>query len=180
MASSIRHRTIATVLDRLRPKREFRVIALVAVTLVVSVLLGALGAGGTYAYLNSSVSAQPPATLTAGTASLSVSAGAQNFSNIAPGQTRTGLFTLTNVGDVPLNLTISSITGPSVANGLTATVGNSTCGGTQYTSGAFGVGTLAKGASATVCLTVSMGATPPNSAQWASTTVSVLIAGAQA
>ncbi|MDP3208647.1 MAG: hypothetical protein Q8M65_05825, partial [Rhodoglobus sp.] len=76
-------------------------------------------------------------------------------------------------------LTISSITGPSAANGLSATVGTSTCTGTQYTSGAFGVGTLAKGASTTVCLTVKMGTTPPNSAQWASTSVAVVIVGTQ-
>ncbi len=170
---------LLTAVPRNRPHVVFRAIALVTATLLVSILVGALGAGGTYAFLSASAAGTPAATLTAGTATLSVSAGAQNFSNIAPGQTRTGLFTITNVGDVPLNLSISSIVGPSTANGLSATIGDSTCGGTQYSLGSFAPTPLATGASTTVCLTVMMALNAPNSAQWTSTAIAVQILGTQ-
>lgn len=171
---------MTSALRRRRPHVAFRAIGVMSAAVITAVLLGVLGAGGTYAYLNSSTGAQPGATLTAGTAALSISSGAQNLSLIAPGQTRTALFTITNTGDVPLNLTITSITGTSVANGLTATLGNSSCSGTQYTTGSFGVPTLAKGASATVCVTVKLGLNAPNTAQWVSTPIAVLINGTQA
>jgi len=163
-----------------RPHGVFRAMAAVALTVVVATAAGALGAGGTYAFLNAAAPAVPTATLTAGTASLSVTPGAQDLSNISPGQTRTALFTLTNVGDVRMDLAISSIAGPASSNGLTATVSAGSCTATQYTSGAFGVSTLAKGASTTVCVTVQMLLNAPNSAQNASTPITVLITGTQA
>lgn len=179
MASTTQHQALRAAL-RFRPRGALRAIALITATLAAATVVGALGAGGTYAYLNAATGSQTGASLTAGTAALSISAGAQNLTSVAPGQTRTALFTITNLGDVPMNLAIGSITGPSAANGLSATVGNSSCSGTQYTTGSFGSSTLAKGASTTVCVTVKMALSAPNSAQWASTAISVLIVGTQA
>ncbi len=164
---------------RARPRLTAADLLAATATLVVACSLGILAAGGTYAYLNASAVASTSAILKAGTASLSLSAGAVNLANIYPGQTRTGVYTVTNTGDVALTLAVASITGTSAANGLVATLGAGTCSGTQTSSGPLSVPTLAKGATTTICLTVSMPTTAPVSARNLTSSVTVVVEGVQ-
>lgn len=149
--------------------------------LFAAVAFGLLGTGGTYAYLNASAMASPGATLSAGTATLSASRPAVALTNLYPGQTSRGSFTVTNTGNVPLALSVASISGPTTNNGLTATLASGACPGTgsQVSAGNLGV-TVATGASTDLCLTVSMPTTAPVSAINLTTGIVVTLTGTQA
>ncbi len=161
---------------RARPRLTAGGLLATAAALIVASSLGVLAAGGTYAYINASSAVVGTATLTAGTASLATSEGAVDFAALYPGQSRTGVYTVTNTGDAPLALAIASITGTTPVNGLVATIGG-TCTSTQYTSGSFDAPTLAPGEATSLCLTVSMPVTAPASARGVTSPIVVTLTG---
>jgi hypothetical protein len=148
-------------------------------TLLGVVVFSLFGVGGSYAYLNSSANGTG-AVLQAGTAELTVSAGALSMSNLYPGEVRTAGFAVSNNGSVPLALSVSSIAGNFAANGLTATVRSGACPGTgtPVSSGSLGV-VLPAGGTTDVCLTVSMANNAPASAIGAASSLTVSLTGVQ-
>jgi hypothetical protein len=158
--------------------------ALVAATALV---LSLSAVGGTYAYLSSSQSialvsstGATSTTITAGTAELSVNGDAISMTALYPGATKTAEFTVTNTGTTGLVISVDSITGPTTANGLTATVARGTCAsaGPAVASGSLGLTLAAQGSSA-VCLSVAMPTTAPASAQGVASSLSVSLTGTQ-
>lgn len=149
-------------------------------TLLGVVVFSLFGVGGSYAYLNSAATGAG-AVLQAGTAELTVSAGALSMTNLYPGgPARTAGFTVSNNGSVPLALSVNSIAGNFAANGLTATARSGACPGTgtPVTSGSLGV-VLPAGGTTDVCLTVSMASDAPASAIGAASSLTVSLTGVQ-
>lgn len=139
-----------------------------------AVIIGVLGAGGTYALWNSSAPL-PAATLKSGTATLAVSAPLSMATDpLYPGRTVYGTATVANTGDVPLVLSVSALAGPGTpdafSQSLTVGVGvvdsAATCAAGTFTptwTGTFAAataGTLSStatlGGSRIVCVSVSM------------------------
>lgn len=152
-----------------------------AVVLAIAVSLGLVGTGGTYAYLNSSVTAAPATTISAGTASLAVGTQSLNWSALAPGKSVTGTFTITNTGDVPLVLsaTIAATMIPAAtANPFTISVANGACPSSGVPTGTLN-STVAKGATTNACLVVTLPADAPANAQSASAAITATISGMQ-
>jgi len=152
-----------------------------ALVLVVAIGLGLVGTGGTYAYLNASVSATPGTTLTAGTAALTVGGPSLNWSALAPGDAVAGTFTITNTGDVPLVLSAAitaTMTPSSTANPFTISVSNGACPVSGLPTGTLN-GTLAAGATTNACLVVALPTNAPANAQSASAAISATISGIQ-
>jgi len=152
-----------------------------AVVLALAVSLGLVGTGGTYAYLNSSVSATPASTISAGTAALTVSNNALNFSALAPGASSTGTFSITNTGDVPLQLSAAiaaTMTPSGAANPFAIKVANGACPATGVPAGNLNT-VLAAGASTSACLVVTLPNTAAPAAQSASAAISATISGIQ-
>ncbi|MGV8884217.1 MAG: hypothetical protein ACOH1T_01335 [Microbacteriaceae bacterium] len=147
-----------------------------------AVALGLLGTGTSYAFLNAAAPAAPTGTLQSGTATLAVSAGAVTLTNLYPGISRNGTFTVSNTGDVPLQLSVTSFTGPTAANGLSASLAPGVCpagvAAGQVASGNVG-SPLAVGATTSVCLTVAMSANAPAAMAGTTTTVTASILGTQ-
>lgn len=160
-AAEPRHRA-----DRAVAAAPLRRLSKLSLMFVGAIIVGLIGTGGSYAFLTSTASAAPSATLTAGTATLAVTASENvSLTNIYPGQTLRGQFTVSNTGDTSLVLSVTSITGTTTANGLVAGLDAGACSAasTQTTTGNIGA-TLAKGTSTLVCLTVSMPTNAPASA----------------
>jgi hypothetical protein len=168
---------------------RFSVPRMLTATLVaaIALVLSLSAVGGTYAFLSSSQSialvsatGETSTTITAGTASLTVNGDAISMTGLYPGIARTAEFTVTNTGTTSLALSVDSITGPSTANGLAATVARGTCASAApaVASGALGL-TLAAQASSTMCLSVAMSAAAPSSAQGVESSVAVAMTGTQ-
>jgi hypothetical protein len=160
MFGSARHRDDERTVSPVR--RALRTTCVVA----AAISLGMIGTGTSYAFLNASASAAPLDSLQAGTATLAVTAAETvSLDNLYPGETRRAAFTVSNTGDVDLALSVDSVTGATVTNGLAAGLAPGACTATsgQVASGALGV-TVQKGGSTLVCLTVSMPVTAPASA----------------
>ncbi|TFD54523.1 hypothetical protein E3T55_03625 [Cryobacterium frigoriphilum] len=154
--------------------------ALLALTLCVVVV----SSGGTYARLNSQVSA-PVATIASGTATLTVSALTLPNVPLYPGLTVAAPVTVTNVGNVPLVLSVSALTPPTTSTPLSASlsvgvavigvVGSApTCSATVTpawtqtfaTAARGGISpTLATGAAAILCVAVTLAASAPLNSQ---------------
>ena len=182
-------RTAAHRADALARRSVFSVLGMVkaGVTLVVALVLSLSVVGGTYASLSASQSialvsssGATSTTITAGSADLSVSADAIALTGLYPGVARSAQFTVSNTGATNLALTLDSITGPTAANGLTATLASGTCAapGAAVSSGALGV-TVAPAASTTLCLSVALPLTAPSTAQGAASSLVVSISGRQ-
>ncbi|MBH0109765.1 hypothetical protein I6E81_06260 [Salinibacterium sp. NG22] len=149
--------------------------------LTIAVSLGLVGTGGTYAYLNSSVTTTPGSTISAGTAALTVGNQTLNWSALAPGKSVTGTFTITNTGDVPLVLSAAiaaTATGSSTTNPFTISVANSACPTSGAPTGTLS-STLAAGASTSACLVVTLPANAPASAQSTNVAITATISGVQ-
>ncbi|MBH0023210.1 TasA family protein [Salinibacterium sp. SWN248] len=149
--------------------------------LAIAVSLGLVGTGGTYAYLNSSLTATPEPTLSAGTAALTVGTQSLNWSTLAPGNSVTGTFTITNTGDVPLVLSAAiaaAATGSSTTNPFTISVANGACPTSGTPTGTLS-STLAAGASASACLVVALPDNAPASAQSTNVAITATISGVQ-
>ncbi|MGV8852217.1 MAG: TasA family protein [Rhodoglobus sp.] len=152
-----------------------------AAILAIAVALGLVGTGGTYAYLNSSATATPGSSISAGTAALTVGSQSLTWSALAPGKSVTGTFTITNTGDVPLVLsaTIATTMTPSAtANPFTITVADGACPSSGVPSGSLS-STLAAGATTSACLVVTLPTNAPSSAQSASAAIAASIVGVQ-
>ena len=154
--------------------------------LVVALVLSLSVVGGTYATLSAAQpitlvsGGAPSATITAGSADLAVSTGTIALTGLYPGVGRTAEFQVGNTGSTALAVAVVSITGPTTANGLVATVANGSCTapGAAVASGPLGA-TVAPGGTAVVCLSVALPAAAPASAQGATTAVSIALSGTQ-
>ena len=153
-----------------------------AVVLAIAVSLSLVGTGGTYAYLNASAAASPGATITAGTANLTVSSGSPSWTALAPGKSVTGTFTITNTGDVPLKLsaTITTTMTPSgTANPFTITVANGACPASPSVPSGTLNSTLAAGVTTSACLVVTLPIDALPAAKSASAAITATISGLQ-
>lgn len=161
-------------------------------------VLAVLVAGGTYAFLTSSVAAAG-ATLRSGTATIAVAPGfALPGTVLYPGAAIRGSAVVTNTGQVPLQLRVAGLTPPAGATpfssaltigvGVAASAAACTAGSTPLWSGTFAAApaadlagvTLAPGASTTLCVTASLPTTAPDAAKGQpAAAFSVLIDGRQ-
>lgn len=149
--------------------------------LAVAVSIGLIGTSGTYAYLNTSANATPVSTISAGTAALTVGSQSLNWSALAPGNSVTGTFTITNTGDVPLILSAAiaaTATGSSTTNPFTVSVANGACPASGTPTGTLN-STLAAGASTSACLVVTLPTNAPASAQSTNVAITATISGVQ-
>jgi hypothetical protein len=186
-----------------RPFFSLRNVATAAGMLSLAVLAGAFLSGGTFAYLNATT-ALPSATIVAGSARLTTSGSPIGLAGLYPGFTQSGLFTITNNGDVPLVLNVSELTAPSAdAAGLssvltvrvdptnvsgtcatlpaTATFSSTFAATPPTTNSPANLGiTVASGASTTLCLSVRLPTSAANTLQGKSTNAfTVTIGGVQ-
>lgn len=163
--------------------------------LLAGVAIAVIAAGGTYAYLSSTATVPSGARLTAGSAALSVSTPLSlPTTALYPGFAVAGSAVVTNTGTVPLVLRSQGLTPPAVGTPFTgaltvgvAVVANAAACTTAVSptvSGTFAappsgdLGTLAVGASATVCVRASLpAAAPANAANTGSASFAVLVDG---
>ncbi|MFJ6651590.1 hypothetical protein ACIQLJ_02200 [Microbacterium sp. NPDC091313] len=144
-----------------------------AASVAAGLLVAAAGAAGTYAYLAASANVASAATIRAGSASVVVtSALALPGDPLYPGRTVTGAAVIRNAGDVPLTLRVDGLTPPAasifaasvtVGASLVSSAGACTSAVTPSWSGTFASspagtlgGPLPPGASATICVRVTM------------------------
>jgi len=172
------NRRAASALGRVRIG-AFGAIKATAV-LAIAVTIGLAGTGGTYAYLNSSAMASSSSMVSAGTAALAVGPQSLNWSALAPGDSVTGTFTITNTGDVPLVLsaTIAATIAPAIASPFTISVANGVCLASGVPAGTLN-STLAASSTTSACLVVTLPVNAPANAQSASAAIAVSISGVQ-
>ncbi|MET4782605.1 hypothetical protein [Glaciihabitans sp. UYNi722] len=91
---------------------SLRSMIITAVTLIAAISIAVIATGGTYALWNKSAQAAPAATITAGTANLTVSSLTLPTSALAPGRTIYGSTAVANTGTVPLALS-ATLSGPT-------------------------------------------------------------------
>jgi len=145
----------------------------------VVIALGAVG--GTYASFDARTSLDNGATITAGTASLALDTSGVDFSGMYPGLAKAAVVTVTNTGDVPLQLRVDALEVPSptvltsalqlrvtpVATAAGCT-GSATGGwtGTVQPGGAGDItgATLGTGASRMLCVVATLPLTAPQAA----------------
>lgn len=170
-----------------------------AIAVCLAVLFAVVAAGGTYALWSDSTTV-PGATISAGSATISVTsptgiAGQQLY----PGQSATAEFTVQNIGDVPLALRVDALTWPSAvgspeqqafADSVTVSVWPKTgdiCSATPpasawtsaSSSNSLGV-QLARGAVQQLCITAALALDAPNTAQGGSLDFHLTLGGVQA
>ena len=180
-----RHQKAPTNSALKRAIQRTRCATVATAAFVIAVSLGLLGAGATDAYFTSTVAATPASTISSGTATLSVGAESLNWSNLAPGNSVTGTFTITNTGDVPLALsattttTMTTMTPPVPTNPFTISVANGACPAAPGVPAGSLSGTLAAGATTSACLVVTLPANAPSTAQSANAAISTTISGVQ-
>lgn len=154
-----------------------------AVGAALVTVLGILAGGGTFALWNSAAAAGSQATLTAGTAQLSISGTAPTATGLYPGRTVYALTTVSNTGTVPLALSVTTAAASTdftrallVSADPNATAADCTAGrATDSRSAAVGTSadlglTLAPGATRQLCLGVGLPANAPATAAGAATT----------
>ncbi|TFB77367.1 hypothetical protein E3O06_01045 [Cryobacterium glaciale] len=179
------------------PRLRVRSLALAAASAFLAVILATTAAGGTYALLNSSA-ATPSSTMTSGTATMTVSPLALPAVALYPGLVIAAPVTVTNTGDVPLSVTVSSLIAPTVTSnlsgslviGLVAVANAAACtsGVSPTWTGTFAaappgaVGApLAQAQSQTLCVSVALAVNAPDSSQTSSAAnFSVVLTGGQA
>jgi len=178
---------------------------LLRATLAVAggIVLALVTVAGSYAYL-SRTTAVSGGTITAGSAGFTIStASAVALTGLYPGATAYGSYTLTNTGDVPLGLTVSSFTVTPTSGFASAVVidlavhpAGTTCATAAYgqvtRTGSATTGTLAgplpsrdrytPGAatpSRTLCVRATLPADAPDGAKATSGSFAVVIRGVQ-
>lgn len=168
-----------------------------ACTVILAIVLGLFGAGGTYALWNVSATL-PGATIVAGTAALLVPPTVSlPATPLTPGGSTFVSFTVVNSGNVSLGLQLQALVGPTpsafsqsltIGVGVVASAGQCSAGtfvptwsGTfaSATPGSIGTTPLASAGSALVCLSVTLNPTAPNGAQGLSASFGLTIAGVQ-
>lgn len=180
------------------PAATLLAVAAVGVVAVVAISTD----GGTFALLSARSSTQP-ATITAGSADLSLSSLTLPTAPLYPGATEFGVVTATNTGDVPLDLgvatgragtTTASGSASAVRSDLRVTVGAATSaaacrsgsvrptwsGSLDSTSPRSAGITLRPGADVVLCLAVAMPADAAASQQGLSADFTTTISGTQA
>ncbi|TFB87205.1 hypothetical protein E3O44_08730 [Cryobacterium algoricola] len=160
-----------------------------------AVILAVLGAGGSYAFLNTSAPVSAATTITSGTATVSVSPLSLPTTPLYPGATISAPVTVTNTGDVPLAIRVAGLTAPSpaipVSSWLTVGLAVGACPAVPAPSWSAVVGTtpavaalgatVPVGASIVLCVSVALSYDAPQPAvDQLSTTFGVTIDGIQA
>jgi hypothetical protein len=135
--------------------------------------------GGTYALWNGRQSVATVG-VTSGTIALTAAPSftASQWANLLPGETVRQAFTLANTGDVKIAVSATAVTGTT---SFEVRLASGTCGltaltGASATTSAKSLGTLATGASMTVCLEVKLATT---ASPGDTTSFSVAVTGAQ-
>ena len=127
--------------SHVRPAGPVRRLTRATLAVAAGLVLALLATGGTYAYLSRSTTTGG-ATVTAGTAGFTVATGAAvSLTGLYPGSASYGSYTLTNTGDVPLALSVSSLTVTSTPAALASAVvldlavqpAGTTCSAADYT-----------------------------------------------
>jgi len=166
----------------------------------IALLLGTLGAGASLAALSDTATASG-GTIRAGTATLAVPGGTLSLVPLYPTASRNASFTVTNTGDVPLQLRGDLLERTSAANALATslTVGirdvtsSGTCPAstavTPHWSSTLATASvapaaalptnLAPGATATLCLTSTLAGSVAQGAQGSTVAFRVTIGGVQ-
>jgi hypothetical protein len=187
--------------NRLLAAMSLRSIALAVTALLTAICLAILGAGGSYAFLNSKAPIAA-GTLQSGTAALTVSAVTLPTAGMSPGTTVYGAATVTNAGNVPLAIRIVSLTPPTnaaaitnltpslslglavVKNAAACTTGSTPTWSTLLNATPTGASlgtTVPVGGSAVLCISVALALTAPSAAQGLSAAnFAIVIDGIQA
>jgi hypothetical protein len=172
-----------------RRRRLFRSLVSGAIAVIVATTIALVGAGGTYALWAKATPAMSTTTLTAGTASMTVSQPAA-FAALAPGRTVSQPFTVANTGDTALSVAVSassfsgglaSVATVRITDSATCAAGTTKWTRTPSTPAASNtvIGTVAKGASATFCMTVSIDQAAPASTEGGTLASSISFIGTQ-
>lgn len=189
-----RHRRMPSFSDRI--SSPFGLLRAAAAVLG-AILVGGLATGGTYALWNTSASV-PGATIRSGTAALAVP-GALTFAPtvLYPGVSNYASVVVSNTGDAALLLRLAALTGPTptsfsgaltVGIGVVASAGQCVAGtfvpswtGTfaSVTPGSIGAIPVAKGSTATVCVSVTLAANAAAGQQGSSAAFALTLAGVQ-
>ncbi|MDJ0350923.1 hypothetical protein [Cryobacterium sp. PH29-G1] len=160
---------------------SMRSIGVTLLSFAAAILLASTAAGGTYALLSSAASTGPVSSIQSGTATLTVTPLSMPVTALYPGLTLFSPVTVSNVGNVPLNVQITSLTAPATTElsaaltiGLSVTTTSAACiaGATPTWTGTFAsaaptnVGpALAVGNSAVLCVSVALGIAAPHLSQ---------------
>ena len=173
-------RTLSTVFS-------IRSMAKAIASFTVAICLAVTAAGGTYALLNSSAPVSPVATITSGTAALTVSTLSLSTAGMYPGLTVYGPVMVNNTGDVPLTMRVTALTPPTASTtfsqsltigvAVVASLAACTTGVVPTWTGTFAAAaagvigsTLAVGGSAILCVTVTLPLAAPAGSQSQSAT----------
>ncbi len=189
-----RHRHLPTFGDRI--SSPFGLLRGAAVVLG-AVLIGGLATGGTYALWNSSA-VVAGATIRSGTAAL-VAPSSLTFAPavLYPGVSNYASVVVNNTGDVALLLRLAAMTGPTptsfsgaltIGIGVVASAGQCAAGsfvpswtGTfaSVTPGSIGAAPVAKGSTATVCVSVTLAENAAAGQQGSTAAFALTLAGVQ-
>ena len=177
---------------------QVRALVLSAASVFLTVILATSAVGSTYALFNSSISTLS-ATITSGTATMTVSTLTLPPVALYPGLVLAAPVTVTNTGNVPLAVTLSSLVAPtatltlsdSLTIGLAVVASTAACtsGVNPTWTGTFAAAapsasvgpTVATAQSQTLCVLVALSANAPSTSQ--ATTASsfaVVLTGVQA
>lgn len=173
----------------MRRRRLFRSLLLTAGAVIAATVIALGGVGGTYALWSKAAPAMSTTTLTAGTASMTVSQP-DAFSLLAPGRTVSRPFTITDTGDTDLKAqvstasfsgTLATVATVQITDSATCSGGNVVWSRTPSTRSNDGtvITTIPKGQSKTLCMTITIDAAAPASTEGTTMTNSLSIIGAQ-
>ena len=159
---------------------------------VLMTVLGILAGGGTYALWSAVASTGSQATLTAGTAELSLSGNAPSATGLYPGRTAYAVTTVRNTGTTPLRLSLTAgAASTDLGRALAVTAaplpsGSSCAAGLPGGPGSVALGsatdlgiTLAPGATTQLCLGVGLPTAAPVTAAGGTASVSFTVTGIQ-
>jgi hypothetical protein len=166
---------------------------LAAVGTAGAIVLGIVAGGGTFAAWATSASAATPATITAGSAALSLTPLSLAAADLYPGKTVYGATTVRNDGTTPLALAVQAtsqsltpfasalVVSAGVGAGTACTTGEVAPAATAPLGGAVSLGTtLAPGATASLCLGLGLPlAAPAAAAGAAPAALSLTVTGSQ-
>lgn len=169
------------------PKRLLGVAAAIGVGVLVASGLTA----GSYAFLNAQATVGSAATISSGSAALTLTAGggtpgavidvtAANWQHLLPGDVAGQTITVADMGDVPLAVTART----AAASALQIRIATGACPAgalpsTPLTTAPVAWSTLKKGESATMCIQATLPTTAPNDLQGKPLDVSVVLDATQ-